>query len=265
MKKLIKRDLIFGLMLSSLTLTTAFASDHDDGEADLKGRSLNLTDVYAFREDKEITSGSAAHVVFIVNSNPRSLPQQQYYFSTQARYELHIARVGTGVTTDKDLPAKTAQDITLRVEFAEPDAAGKQAMTITSIVGGASTTFTANNAGSPILTTPLSAGATPDVSAITAGGQEIKVFAGLRKDPFFFDVNAFFRFRLAAAASTPGVPPGFSGLGAGGGHYTPNLETPQDFTQNYNANTIAFRVPIAFLANAGQKIFDTWASVSIPQ
>ena len=265
MKKFFNQSLMLGLLTTAMSVAPAFASDHDDGEADLKGRSLNLTDVYAFREDKEATGAgiSAAHLVFIVNSNPRSLPQQQYYFSTQARYELHIARVGTS----KDVPAKVTEDITLRVEFGAPAVDGKQAITFTTIVDGVSKVYKTKNGGGEIFTTPISAGASPVVSTITADGDDIGIFAGLRKDPFFFDVTAFFQFRLAAAGSSPAAPAGFTGLsGPGPFVYTPNSQgAANDFTANYNANSIAFRIPITFLQNAGETVFDHWASVSVPQ
>ena len=195
------------MLMTTLPSGTSQASDHDDGETDLKSRSLNLTDVYVFREDKEIGGGSAAHLVFLINSNPRSLPQQQYYFSTSARYELHIGRVGTS----KDVPAVTDSDVTIRFEFGAPSASGIQAMSMTTIIDGVSSTYTSKDGGGAINTTPLSGAGAPVVSDVTVGGRVFKVFAGLRRDPFFFDVTAFFRFRLAAAGTGGNTPvPGFA-------------------------------------------------------
>lgn len=251
------------LLVSSMILASIFnsviASDHDDGETDLKGRALNLTDVYAFREDKEISGGSANHVIFLINSNPRSLPQQQYYFSTQARYELNISRVGTS----KDVPAKTDANIIIRAEFGVPNPGGAQPITITSVIDGATTVYTANSSGGDLMTTPLASGNAPVVSRIAVGGQELGVFAGLRKDPFFFDVTAFFKFRSAAAKTGGEFPvPGFSQFPI----YTPNGVEPQDFTAEYNANTIALRIPVSMLqSGASETVFDSWATISVPQ
>ena len=69
------------------------ASDHDDGETDRKARSLNLTDLYVFRENDQDNGAAAGNLVFVMNTNPRSVARQQYYFSNNARYELHFTRV----------------------------------------------------------------------------------------------------------------------------------------------------------------------------
>ena len=64
----------------------AEASDHDDGENDNKARALNITDVYAFREDWQTgNAGDSGNLIVIMNTNPRSMARQQYYFSTNAR------------------------------------------------------------------------------------------------------------------------------------------------------------------------------------
>lgn len=52
------------------------ASDHDDGEMDLKGRSLNITDLFAFRERDQNPAAADGDLVFIMNVNPRSLSRQ---------------------------------------------------------------------------------------------------------------------------------------------------------------------------------------------
>ena len=251
--------LTVGLAAISLITTLAVvASDHDDGESDSKSRNVSLTDLYAFREDKEVAGGSNQHLVFLINTNPRSLPQQQYYFSTQAYYDLHISRSGTS----KDVAATTNDDVILRFQFGAPDGSNQQAITVTSIVDGVPTVISTKDGGGSILTTAFSAAAAPVNSDITIGAHTLKVFAGLRKDPFFFDVTAFFRFRAAAAATNGAVPvAGFAAFPT----YTPNGAVASDFTQSYNVNTIAVRVPIAFLQKNSDTVFDTWTTISLPQ
>ena len=257
MKKM-KSLILLALAITALNANTVKASDHDDGEMDLKGRALNLTDVYAFREDKEIAGGSNQHLIFIINSNPRSLPRQQYFFSTQGVYDLHVSRVGTS----KDVPATTNDEIIIRLQFAAPDTNNQQAMTLTTIVDGQQTVVSAKDGGGLILTTPLTGAASPINSNVTINSHTLELFAGLRKDPFFFDVTAFFKFRAAAAATNGALPvTGFSSFPV----YTPNGSTASDFTQNYNVNTIAIRVPIAFLQKNAETVFDTWATISVPQ
>ena len=80
----------------------------------------------------------------------------------------------------------------------------------------------------------------------------MKLFAGLREDPFFFDVEAFFRVRAGAAGGGPAV--GFA----------PAIDAV-DFAQGYNVNAVVLSVPISFLQSGGtDTIFDVWESVSIP-
>src|SRR5687767_5865170 len=83
------------------------ASDHDDGETDRKARSLNLTDLYVFRENDQDSGAAAGSLVFVMNTNPRSVARQQYYFSTNARYEFHLTQ-----RMNQTAPVTGADDVT---------------------------------------------------------------------------------------------------------------------------------------------------------
>lgn len=239
-----KKNLLIALILTavvSVTTQLARASDHDDGENDKKARALNLTDVYLFKESSQIAGGSANHLVFVMNSNPRSLPKQQYYFSTTARYDFRVSQVGT----NNALPAKGSNDIILRFEFSAPDTSKQQNVTLTVYKNGGKIVKTLTDANANIKTTSLAMGASPVNNTVTIDGQVLNIFAGLREDPFFFDVTAFFKFR-ATGSGYPAV-------------------SPSDFTANYNVNSIVARIPISFLQTAGETVFDTWAVISVPQ
>ncbi len=228
------------------------ASDHDDGEIDAKGRSLNLTDLYVFRESDQNNAASATDLIFIMNTNPRSLPKQQYFFSTQARYEFHVSRVGA----NKASTVTGADDIKLRFTFGAPDSNNQQAMTVTAIRSGfADATATTVTAGTPILTTALGSSAVNN--SFTLGDSTLKVFAGLRQDPFFFDVRAYFKVRNALATS------GGTSVGAG---FADDAAAAEDFTKGYNVNAIVVQVPRAFLqSTATDTVFDVWETISVPQ
>ena len=226
------------------------ASDHDDGETDRKSRSLNLTDLYVFRENDQDGGAAAGNLVLIMNTNPRSVARQQYYFSTNARYEFHLTQ-----RADKLAPVTGADDVTLRFEFDAPDASNQQAMTITAIRNGSTAKATAKVGGGSIVTTPITAGS-PVTNMVDLGGSTMKVFAGLREDPFFFDVEQFFKIRADWRAAAPGS-----------GTVVPrDLETAVDFAKGYNVNAIAVSVPVSFLANGtGATTFDVWETISVPQ
>jgi len=215
------------------------SSDHDDGEVDTKGRNLNLTDLHVFREEDQNSSATPGYLVLSMSTNPRSLARQQYYFSTRARYEFKITRAANKNASPTGLP-----DAILRFEFGAPDANQQQDIKITTIVDGATTTATAK-------TTPLSSGSQPIVNQVSLGGANASVFAGLREDPFFFDVEQYFRVRAGARGIGPAV-----------GFRPPN--TAVDFTRGYNVNAIAVRIPISLLAGGSNaKVFDVWETISV--
>jgi hypothetical protein len=216
------------------------ASDHDDGETEIKGRNLNLTDLFVFREQDQNPNASEGDLVFIMDTNPRSLANQQYYFSTRARYEFKVSRVTNNDATPTGVP-----DVVLRFKFGQPNANGQQTIQLTAIKDGVTTV-----ANPTLRTTPIKAN--PNVGQVSLNGSTLSVFAGLREDPFFFDVEQFFRVRAGALGIAPAV-----------GFRDPN--TAVDFAKGYNVNAIAVRVPIRFLqGSTSATTFDVWETVSVP-
>lgn len=212
------------------------ASDHDDGESEIKGRNLNLTDLYVFREGDQNSHASNDNLVFIMNTNPRSIARQQYYFSTDARYEFKVDAV-----SGKDAPVNGDADVTLRFEFEAPDADQRQAFTLTAIHEDGHTQQAAG------YTSPLNQ--SPTVNSVTLGDDTLSVFAGLREDPFFFDVEQFFRVRAGALGIGPAV-----------GFREPSEAV--DFAAGYNVNAIAVQVPIDFLqGDTDATTFDVWQTI----
>ena len=230
--------LIVGLATVAGTAAFVNASDHDDGETELKGRNLNLTDLYVFREGDQNPSASPDDLVFVMNTNPRSVARQQYYFSNKSRYEFMVSRVA-----DKDATPTGTPDMTLRFEFAAPDASDQQAYTLTVLENGETVSTVSGQ------TTAL--GSEPIVNSADVGGSMVKVFAGLREDPFYFDVEQFFRVRAGALGIGPAV--GFRDPGQA-----------VDFAAGYNVNAIAVQVPIALLKGSSEATtFDVWQTISI--
>jgi hypothetical protein len=226
-------------------IVPARASDHDDGETELKGRNLNLTDLYVFREIDQNPNASPDDLILIMNTNPRSLARQQYYFSSDARYEFKIGRI-----PGNDAPATGQADVVLRFEF-DPPTPGTQQQHFTLSV------FERTNQN-PVLsqiqvrgtTTPLNSD--PIINTLPVAGSTVSVFAGLREDPFFFDVEQYFRVRAGAL-----------GLGPAVGFRPP--ETAVDFATGYNVNAIAVRVPLSLLrSNTNASTYDVWETISFP-
>jgi hypothetical protein len=245
---------LLGLMVC-LPWAPARGSDHDDGETSIKSRNRNITDVYAFREDWQDSDGSANNLVLIMCTNPRSVPRQHYFFDDSARYEIHITR-----NTTTTVAATGRRDLTLRFDFDPPsETTFNQAFTLTalSVASGVETTIGSATGTTTAAPQGIGTAAQPAPNAVsnslTIGGSTISVFAGLREDPFFFDVKAYFRVR--AGALNHGPVELFA--------LTP--EDADDFAEGYNVNAIVVRVPIAFLqTTALEPVFDVWTTISVP-
>jgi hypothetical protein len=239
-KVLVLAGISVGLVAGATSLPRyLMASDHDDGEADTKARSLNLTDLYAFREQDQNPNAAPGDLVLVMNTNPRSVARQQYFFSTNARYEFKLTRVA-----DKDATPTGQEDITLRFEFAPPNERNLQQIRFTVIRDGKE--ISASN----LSTTPLNA-EKPIVNQLVANGSKLAVFAGLREDPFFFDVEQFFRVRAGALGTGPAV--GFR-----------PANQALDFAKGYNVNTIVARIPQKFLqGDTNTSVYDIWETISL--
>lgn len=241
---------------SMLGTLPASASDHDDGESSFKARNLNLTDLYVFREDWQDSAGSAGNLIFVMNSNPRSLAQFQYEFNQEATHNFHIARVNDANKATRPNPGT---DALIQFMFGTPDQNGRQTIRMLVWLDGAvvfnkriglTTTLADGFAGRPI------------TNSATVRGETVRVFAGLREDPFFFDVERYFRIRSFLAT-------GMNSLGAGPTQGGPNPfrsnATAVDFTVGYNVNSIVASVPLSILRKgSGQNVFDIWETIAIP-
>jgi hypothetical protein len=265
---LISAPLLIGAVVA--TYHIGYASDHDDGETDLKARSLNLSDHFAFK-----SPAAPTEMAMIMYFNPRSLPGKQYFLSTNARYELHVSKAATRLTapTLKD-------DFVFRFEAAEPAADGTQSVKLTVLKDGAEI---GTNTG---VTTNIGSSKAGNITANTGnvGGIDVKYFIGPRADSFYFDVVRFFQVRSFLAArffggaggkgdATATLQPNCRGdsllsEGSGGPDGDAvNLWNPPscapDFTKNLNVTAIVLNVPIAQLG--GGTIFDTWSTISVAQ
>jgi hypothetical protein len=269
------RTRLFGLVsviagLAFVGTTPVRASDHDDGETDIKSRALNLTDHFAFK--------SGTDLALVMYFNPRGLPGKQYLMSPNARYEFHLAKVAS-----KTSAVSTTDDIVFRFEGGAADASGVQPITLTVlkagvVVGthtGSSTDFSASKANTAVT-----------INTGTVGGMGVKYFVGQRADSFHFDVIRFFQVRAFLAARFFG---GAGGNGDATASLAPNcrgdsflqgilstetnpdadgvnLFNPPscapDFTKNFNVTSIALNVPIADL---GGSVFDTWSIITVKQ
>ncbi len=261
MKKILSLISVFaataGFMLGSGLAT---ASDHDDiTPPGTQTTAPNLTDLYVFRKGEEQgtgTSGDANTLVFIMNSFDRLPARQEAFFNTSARYEFHMSRITGDASTSTPT---AAEDAVLRFEFSAPDTNGQQRMTLTYIADGQETSTRQTISNSDILTTPLLAKGTGSAGTIAndvdINGQTVKVFAGLRQDPFYFDVDKFFALRTDIADGNGQITNLFAAEG-----------DEVDFTRGFNVLSVVVEVPRTLLqGNGSATTFDVWETISIPQ
>jgi hypothetical protein len=237
-KKLLGLGVVSLGLVGSIALTPQFlnASDHDDGETDVKSRNTNLTDLYVFREGDQNPSAPTDQLIFVMNTNPRSLARQQYYFNSTARYDFNVSQV-----LDRNVSPTGQQNLILRFNFDPPDGTSVQQGFYMSLLQNGTSIYRSPT----LVTTPLNSN-----PVLNDAGQGITVFAGLREDPFFFDVEQYFRVRA-----------GILGFGPAVGFRSPGL----DFTAGYNVNAIVVRVPVSLLRGAsGASVFDVWETIAQP-
>lgn len=282
-RQLIVSALVFAVFAASgVAYRLATASDHDDGETDIKARALNLTDHYMFKAPDDSNA-----MVLVMYVNPRSLPGYQYLLSTQARYEFHVSRPAA-----KNSPASTSDNVVLRFEAGAADASGVQPVTFTVLKDGA-VIGSHSGATTSMPNSRLNTTAKLTTNTATVGADTFTYFIGSRADTFHFDVIRYFQVRNFAArrffgAGTAGepIPPAYLEANCKGQAFLANILNPgsdavdgdgvnlfnppscaPDFTKNYNVTAIVLKAPITAFRSAGgaENIFDSWSTISIPQ
>ncbi len=211
--------LLFALVAAVAGMVVAFtanAADHRDAPAVENDPGADITDLYAFRSPTNNDD-----LVVALDVNPLTTPAQLRNFAQDVSYEIHVV-------TTSDLSTGP----TVKVTFS----------------------------GTPLMFKVEGLGANPITGEVTPPGSAqpkvteangIKVFAGPRDDPFFFDLVGFKNFVAHPAAPAHGLRP------AG--------ETPVDQFAGTNISAIVLEFPITALTGASTSNTGTikaWASTS---
>lgn len=177
----------------------AIAADHNDAPAVMGAERsyVDITDVYAFRSPANPDNLVVSVAMFspVVAATPP-------YFDSDARYEIYIDSDGDSVA-----------DSTISATFED----------------GPGTTQTFEIRGTPGAEL-LRGAVTPGANAIVAADGEVRAFAGLRDDHFFFDLTAFQSFVSAPCLPAAGIR-------------CPGAGDPQNFFATFNAATIVVEFP----------------------
>lgn len=192
----------------------ASGADHGDAPLVKANHAEDLADVYAF-------AGSGNDVVFAMTVNPLAMPGEAPLFDSAGLYQFRIDNNGDAVP-----------DVTYNVTFAAAGSDGTQTVTVKKATGAGADTL--SNGGTNVITGKTTA-ATAGAHVNSSGG--VKLFAGLRDDPFFFDLNAF---KAGLAFRNPG----------------------NNFFKGLNASAIVLELPASDFLASGKTAAGVWAVTS---
>ncbi len=193
------------------------SADHADAPLAASDRAADLADVYAFRSPER-----PDNLVVALTVNPLTAPaaNASSNFAPGVNYNIHVDNTG-------DLVADA---------------------TVTARFSGDPLMFRITGLGDPISGLVTVPAATPGTPQITEAGG-IRIFAGQRDDPFFFDLVGFSNF--VAAPSVPAI-----GLRPAG-------ETPSDTLAGTNVSALVIELPIVALTGAATSdtgVIRAWAT-----
>ncbi len=215
------------IMLVVLTYTTlpVLASDHQDTTFLATNQTAaDLTDLFVFESPTD-----SSNVVLAMDFDPLIVPGATRPFDPSVLYQFKIDNTGDNV-----------EDVVLQFSFSGSNV----------IVRGPSLP---NTVGTQSTLVPVSGTGTVNSQFTTTNN--IKVFAGLRKDPFFFDLEQFFKIipdRNYTLQPNPSAP--FTVL-----TFRPSGQA-KDTLATFNVNSIIIELPRRLL---GTGKIGAWITTSV--
>lgn len=211
---------ISGLLVASVVPPSSWAADHKDSPAVERDPATDIADVYAFRRADNL-------VVAMTVQNLAISGSATDLFNPRAKYQIFVDN-----TNDAVLAANAT--ITVTFSGSNPQMFKVEGLSTTAIEGP---TSGFSNAASP---------------AITTSGS-IKVFAGPRDDPFFFDLAGFREFVSGTYTPAAGLRSASTGL-------------PRNAFTGLNAGAIVIELPITAvtgLASPNTGVIKAWGATSV--
>ena len=215
------------------------ASDHmDTPEVEVNPR-LDLNDVYAF-------PGSSADRVALVMTTSSPIVGQNASFDSNLLYQLKIDNTGDA-----------KEDLVFQITFDGGSGAAQRY----KVVGPVAPNTSGTPASGAIVNTLVAGSAVEGTVGNTAGtATGVQVFAGLRTDPFFIDLEQFFRI-------VPDRRPSTGALSVPQTQQATSFRSPGvDLLGSISANTLAIviEVPKTTLvtSTAADAKFGVWGTIS---
>lgn len=240
----------FGLAVIATTFMVqrSTGSDHQDTpEVELNPR-LDINDVYAF------PGSSEDRIVLVMTTQSPITPAQTgaARFDSNALYEINIDNSGDAV-----------EDLVIQVQF-DDLTDGSQRVGVfgpikPTVLGGTSRVATAT----PALTGNIGANL-----SVGTGAAQIQVFAGPRDDPFYIDLEQFFRIvpdRRPAHGPASLITKSANAFRpkdvANPGPFDATRGPAVDFLRGFNSMAIVVELPESAVKGAGNNI-GIWGTIS---
>ena len=230
-----KRAILAGLAATTVVAATlaaavvggprvSAAADHVDAPGLMPpggNFQLDLTDVYAFRARNGKT-------VLVMNVNGLTAPGKRPVFASGAPSVARTRAVAYWFRVDDDGDA--IADVDLGVSFSKPNAAGVQTMTV-------------RRNGKVLITGTTSPG---QAVKVNRAGQ-VRAYAGLRDDPFYFDLDGYLNILSKDAGKS------FLGCTA----------ARTDFFAGKNVSAIVLELPASLLTRLGSSQIGVWSATTV--
>jgi hypothetical protein len=196
---------------ATLATSSAQAADHQDGSGTaLSDPATDITDVYAWMSSD--TSASAGSVYLVMDVFPNATSGS--LFSTTASYVFHTTSA-TGILATSGVK----RDVVCK--FTGTTAPQTASCWVVDPVAVATTEYAsgvATSAGAPL----------------TSVSKKLRVYAGPRNDPFFFNLTGFKNATSAVAAALASIPGGTTVVASVDGNGCPALHsTPRNTVLTY--------------------------------
>jgi hypothetical protein len=228
--------LLAGVAVAGAGFGVARASDHQDNPLVELNPAMDMTDVYAF------PGSTGDRVVLVMNSSPFLTPARTptASFDPNLLYQFKI---------DNNGDAKEDRVIQVTFSGTGPNQTVEVRGPIAPPVVGAMNNTVADM--SPSVSGP--------VNSSNGSSSGIQVFAGPRQDPFFLDLETFFRIIPDRKPSTgsfsqlPDAPSASSFRSA---------SAAVDYVKDFNVLSIIVEVPASMLTAGGNSKIGVWGTIS---
>jgi hypothetical protein len=226
------------LMMPAVLITAALdvRADHRDATRELGDPRTNLSDVYAF-----VNPNNTVNVVLAMTVNGFTVPGVNPVFAPDCLYQFKIDNTGDFV-----------EDLVIQIVFDPPAGPAFSPTQNFTVVGPIKAPRKgAVNVRARTRDLPITGPITSLGNTFTSTAEGIRVFCGVRDEPFFFDEIKILR----GPAAPPGPPP---------------IRTPGvDYYAGLNCSAIAIELPVELLTGtltnlAGHKQLNVWATTSLP-